>query len=342
MKKLANWKKVSAFLLAAVLAVSGFAAVSVYAAGKIDFSQKAVLKVDLSGNSYKELKQNSVDVKLYKVADVDENGKYISLIDSLDLSGISDKTTASEWKEMSENAAEDKLLEAMDVKTAEITDGTYANVEFDGENDEFGMYLMVVEPVETDSFAYSFAPSLVAVPGNNYYSYDADGTAQPSGADDSWVYDNLVAYLKPEFLELYGNLEIVKTLDTFNTSLNETSFVFEVQAYKDYSDVDEFTGEKLVYSNVVSLDFDGASASGKKLTIEGIPAGAVVTVTEVYSGATYYASAGETAQTTIVKDGTVSVDFANGYDDTLTGNGTAVINEFSYTDGDWNWSPAAE
>ena len=102
-----------------------------------------------------------------------------------------------------------------------------------------------------------------------------------------------------------------------------------------------------MYSDVVSLVFDAAGT--KSVTIENIPAGAQVTVTEVYSGASYSLTAdtAQTQQVQIVADGEegapVSVSFENEYNESLNG-GSSVENHFNYTEpadpadtGTWSW-----
>lgn len=362
MKKLFVMKKRSAVVLtlALTLVLSSLSLAKVYGAKAIDFSQDASVTVGLATeNQYEELAQGELHITFYQVASVNEMGEYegVEALDgAFDASKINSNTTASTWKEMADTlASNEKLADCYQV-TAVVENGAAATADINGEH--FGMYLMVVDPVETREYTYEFSPALIAVPGNNYYTYTADGTPvvnedEDGAANDSWVY-NVSTVLKPEYQDLYGNLVINKTVDTFNTSLNGTSFVYKVTAYKDYSAVDaSLNGDsedgKLVYSNVVTIDF--SEAGTQQAVIEHIPAGAKVTVEEVYTGATYEATSSTTATTQIVKDGgdsIASVAFSNTYDDTLTGNGTAVVNRFTYTPNDdemagsWTWSSSAE
>lgn len=356
MKKLFVMKKRSAVVLtlALTLVLSSLSLAKVYGAKAIELDAKASITVGLAeSNTYEELKANDIKVTFYQVATVNESGEYEGKVDTFDAGIISDQTTASEWSTMATEIAEDSKLSECYRVEATIQDGTDTTASL--ETGKLGMYLMVVDPVETDEYTYEFSPALIAVPGNNYYSYDANGNAVVADeANDAWQYD-VSAVLKPEYKDLYGNLVINKTVDTFNTSLNGTSFVYKVTAYKDYSAVDATLNGgnadgKLVYSNVVTIDF--SEAGTQQAVIEHIPAGAKVTVEEVYTGATYKATSSTTATTQIVKDGNndgvASVAFTNTYDDTLTGNGTAVVNRFTYTPNDdemtgsWTWSSSAE
>lgn len=79
---------------------------------------------------------------------------------------------------------------------------------------------------------------------------------------------------------------------------------------------------------MVALNFDAPGQ--KSLTVTGIPAGAQVTVTEIYTGAGYQAvgAASQTRQTEA--DRAVQVSFENEYDGSLRGGGPAVVNHFTY------------
>ena len=127
--------------------------------------------------------------------------------------------------------------------------------------------------------------------------------------------------LKPEREERYGDLEIEKKLSSYNETLKGASFVFEIRAVKD---------DTLVYSDVVSLTFQGPGT--ERVKIEQIPAGAEVTVTEVYSGGSYAPVDGGTVKTTVVRADSESakVVFVNEYDGKLNGGGTSVVNHFTY------------
>ena len=76
---------------------------------------------------------------------------------------------------------------------------------------------------------------LVSLPNNYYY-----GTQ-----DDSWVYD-VETQLKPDPAPRYGDLEIIKTLSSYNQTFGPAFFVFSVEAERN---------GKNVYSDVVSINF---------------------------------------------------------------------------------------
>lgn len=368
MKKMMNLKKGIAVLLTAVIAVSGFAISNVYAAKAIDFSNEAVLTIALPENTYAELETNDINISLYKVADVDKTGAYTACeaFDTVFIEeNINDKTTASDWREMAEKCAKSVSTQMKPVNATIGAEKDRATVTFTGE--EFGMYLMIVQDVNTEQYKYSFEPSLVAVPGNNYYL----------NGDDSWIYGTdsskpLQAVLKPEYEDALGNLVIRKELKSFNESLSKSlseegkkvikdiSFVYKVTAYKDYSAIDKSLNNtlyktetedeegnkttteipaKLVYSNVFAMNFPGVGSD--EISIPNLPAGSVVFVEEAYTGATYQADV-ESHTLVIVKEDTVSAEFTNNYNNGLTGNGTAVVNTFKNDGTKWSWSNTTE
>lgn len=265
---------------------------------------------------FEELSMLKIDVDLYKVADVNVSGKYIApkqggaeLFNALkgSLDGVNSQTTAKEWLSMAE-AAMEKIEDLGNLQPVEQVrlndpnpgDGTTIN------GLSTGLYLVVAREVSSSQYIYSFTPYLVSLPGNAYGQ---------DGADDGWIYDVEVS-LKPSREPLFGDLKITKSLATFNKTLGGATFIFQIEAKKD----------GITYSDVKSIVFDAAGT--KSITIaEKIPAGAVVTVTEVYSGASYKLTSDKEKTATIVADETVEVNFTNDYDERLN-SGTSVVNHF--------------
>lgn len=319
-------KKWSSVALVCALAFPILALTDSFAASPIDTDRECSITVQIEKNEPggiydKDLKEVEIPVHLYKVAEVDETGAYEELkgYESLELDKINDKTTADEWLEKAKKA--EKLSEKKNPDAELAVKGGKAKKA----GLSTGMYLVDAEPTYSKDYAYQykFSPYLIALPDNLYYE---------SGNDD-WVYDVEVG-LKPEREQLYGKLEIIKTLKEFNASLGEASFVFDIKAY----DRDD---DSLVYSNVVSTRH---SAAGKvTAVVERIPAGARVVVTEVYSGSSYEIEGLDTKETVIVSDigveqggQSASVDFTNVYnEETIPGYG--VTNHFEYGDDGWTW-----
>lgn len=311
MKK--RFKQGGALILAAVLAVSAFAVQKSYAADKVVVGEECSINYAISGGTFKEVTADKVTVNLYKVATIDATGRYTVLDDYesvLNLSDIGPNLEANKWEE-----------KALAVKTHIDT----VNKDNDSENDiaritnttglETGMYLVYPEQYSTSNYVYDFTPSLVSLPHNEYSA---------NNSNDSWIYD-VTVNLKPQRSDRYGDLVINKELTEYNASVGGATFVFEVYAVK--TDVDT-NKEVVVYNDVVSMTFDAAGT--KSVVIKNIEAGAVVTVKEVYSGASYQLAvdSNKLATTTIVADSEVSVGFVNDNNDGLNG-GSGLVNTFT-------------
>ncbi len=288
-----------------------------YGAPGIDLEKRCSVAFVLDG-TYEELHTMELSIRLYQVAEVKESGAFEALADyqalAKDLLAVDEHTTATIWEQMAETAAEIAAASADSPAVVTMQDGAAK-----AENLSTGLYLVMVEPVEATVYSYTFAPYLVALPGNSYAE---------TGSDE-WEYD-VEARLKPDRADLYGTLTIEKTLDSYNATLGGASFVFRIEAVKE---------NKKVYSDVVSLTFDGAGS--KSITLEAIPAGAEVTVTEVYSGAGYQAVSASTQQVQIVASGAAQAQakaaFRNTYDGRLN-SGSGIVNHFTHEeDGTWNW-----
>ena len=176
-----------------------------------------------------------------------------------------------------------------------------------------GIYLVLPKDALTQTHAYQFQPSLITIP------------RQLESGD--WTYD-VTASLKPEQKPRYGSLRIRKTLDSFNESLGPVTFVFQIEG------TDE-NGET-VYSNVAATTH--SSAGTVDAVAERIPAGTRVTVTEVYSGASYELVSQGTQDGLITADQELGMTFTNTYDDGLV-PGYGAVNQFDYDeDAGWTWN----
>jgi hypothetical protein len=309
------------------VAVVAMAATSAYGASAIDLNAKASITLKPQTDNWSELNAQNYEVPIYKVADVDVTGKY-TLTDAFqsltEIESVTSDTKSSEWDDFAKDAKEvvDTAATAIDpYDTLIVEDGTAST------NVGVGLYLANVPTITTANYEYVSSPLLIAVPGNDYYTT----------GDDDWIYD-VSNELKFERNDRYGDLVINKSIDTFNEALGNVSFVFKVTAVKDYAITEGSTDPKTVYSNVISLDF--SSVGSESYTITDIPAGAEVTVTEVYSGANYSAAGASAQSTDITADETAVVSFTNTYDNTLVTGGSAVVNNFSYDEENnrWNWT----
>lgn len=171
---------------------------------------------------------------------------------------------------------------------------------------------VVKTSVNTPEWTYTYSPAITAVPSKEAI----DGSIGTAAEYGPWLKEVTVV-LKPTITERLGSLEIVKTLRSFETK-DPATFVFSVEAVKN---------GKNVYSDVVSMTFTGAGTDSR--VIEDIPVGATVTVTEIYTGASYTVENTDPQQTTIAAEEVKSVEFTNDYDHTYHGGG-GIENRFNY------------
>ncbi len=343
-KKSIPWKNrilaaMSLLLLAAVLCNVSRA----QAAEKVDMEQKGTLALYLpeddmvmdmalikGADAAGELK-----VHAWKLADMLETGKY-ELSEEFRGLGLGEdawgEVSASEdgWRELSRaamdmiyeldedgNPVDGPMMPATYDNTIHVAaDGTIAEAEtFSGM--DLGLYLVVVDEAQSPGYAYSFTPMIVSLP---WSEYQYEGTA-----DDTWQYAR-EAFLKPAQQLRYGSIRITKELTDYNVSQGDVTFVFDVVA-RESEDPDS----KIVYSNVVSLTF--STAGIQEAVLEHIPAGAVVTVTEVYSGANCELTDSPTGSRVVTADGEegspITFSFENRYDEEAK-NGYGVENRFRY------------
>lgn len=325
-------QKGGAAALALTLALAAMILPQVRAAVAIDTEAECsvTFQVDTEGEgSFAELAQIPIPVSLYRVAEVSEFGEYKALsgFEALELDSVTSETTAAEWEEKAAAAME--VVTAAENAGAPLQADAAAEIKAQAEGEDpaatvsgldTGMYLVAAEEVESARYTYSFTPYLLALP-DNYYDSSVEGSS------DAWIYD-AVTGLKPEQNQRFGDLQINKTLTSYNETLQGASFVFSVEA--------ELDGEN-VYSDVVSMVFDGTGS--KTVLVEELPAGAEVTVTEIYSGASYSLTAdtAQVQQAEIVADGEegapASVSFKNEYSNKING-GSSVENHFAYTSED--------
>lgn len=337
MKISRNLKRGCALALAALLALPCVNLMQTKAAGPVVQEQACELTVAVdttqtvwgtgvdAGLGAADFAGMTVSVNVYKVADMNVSAEFTSTtgFEDLDFNVVMEDSNAATWENLAAEAVQ-RLEGVKPTATGNIEKGNPAVIGSLG----VGMYLIVPqETFNSDSTRkYVFTPYLTALPSSDY-------TQTGAGSDD-WQYDRTI-YLKGEAQPQFGKLTINKTLQNYNATLGLTTSVFEIVG-KDAQD-------NVVYTNVASVTHDGAGE--QSVTLENIPAGIIVTVTEVYAGASYEI-VGENVQTTmIVSDEAVgpgnaeaSVAFTNklngGHD-----SGYGLMNEFKAgEDGDWEWT----
>lgn len=246
---------------------------------------------------------SGLEIRLHHVANVDGGGTYAATLDFAGLKGLDDigpDTKAADWEALAAGA-----MKLAAKRTPEYTGKAgYADLTAGMlfEQLPLGLYLVDVVDFDAGNDSYSFVPYLIAVPG-----FDAGG---------SYLYD-VEAGLKPMKSDRTGSLVIRKVLPECRVETAGSTFVFEVKAVKN---------DKIVYNDVHSIVFTEHGI--KELRIEGIPAGAVVTVTEIYSGSCYDADSPEKI-VTISPDEAVTAEFRNLYDDDAPRNGASAVNHMT-------------
>lgn len=307
---------------------------------------------------------------LYRIADITGDGftyqvteKYLALAEELSkASTLSDSGSAPDWQALAQQAfalavggegtvvntpsGADYTGLSLDVKNT-VSKGLYllvaretlenrtivksvSAVDADGGNHYADSQYAVCATAGAD--IYTIMPQIICVPTK----LSADGsTAVSTLADGEWVYDQQIV-LKMSVEPASGSIRIDKTL-TGHTGDEEVICVFRVDAYYPTADV-------LYSSEVYSVAFDASGS--KSLLIEGLPIGALVHVTEVYSGANYVSSVPAPGFLDVtVRDGeTASVAFTNTRDNERSGGG--ITNHFTYQIKDgvgaWDWTQATD
>lgn len=339
MKISRNLKRGCALALAALLTLPCVNLMQTKAAGPVIQDQACELTVAVdttqtvwgtgvdAGLGAADFEGMTVPVNVYKVADVNVSAEFTSTAGfaDLDFNVVMDKeTNAATWEDLAKRAVE-KLGNVDSTATGNIVNGSPAVISGLG----VGMYLIVPQETFNSDYTrkYVFTPYLTALPSNDY--------TQTGTGSDEWQYDRTI-YLKGEAQPQFGSLTINKTLQNYNETLGPTTSVFEIVGR-------DALGE-IVYTNVASVTHNGAGT--QSVTLENIPAGITVTVTEIYAGASYELVS-KNEQTAVIVSGeavelgssAASVAFENKYNG---GNdsGYGLMNEFKAGDeeGVWEWT----
>lgn len=266
-----------------------------------------------------ELENVSWDAGLYRIASLEEKGACVAeegFEDIIEEINAAEDLTAARMETLAKEAAGVVgWQEEGDWETLMEPD---ARIHLKGgggqaESLDTGIYLVLPEDAVTAEHIYRFQPSLITLPRQ-----------LDTG---EWTSD-VEASLKPEQEPRYGSLRIRKTLDSYNESLGAVTFVFQIEGVSE-------AGET-VYSNVAATTHSGAGTVDA--VVERIPAGTQVTVTEIYSGASYTLVSEASQEGVITADQELGMEFSNTYDDRLV-PGYGAVNQFSYEeDAGWTWN----
>lgn len=334
-------KQGSTFLLAVALTFPLLTLPGAKAASAIDTDKECSIQFDIGGNSELLNDDVTVQVNLYKVATVDVSGNYTvtDAFTGLDLSSVSADnldTAATTWADRAKTA-QGKLTDSEGNTVINPTETvTLQNGRGYKDKLKTGLYLVDTPKVITPNYTYTFTPYLISLPTNNYYNNDH--------TNDEWIYNltgsNAVG-LKTEQHVRYGNLVINKELVDHNATFgNNATFVFQI---------DITTLDKKKETRIEELTF--SAAGSHSVTIEKIPAGSHVKVTEVYSGASYELASAKSQETDIIanpeKETEVEfrpaeVSFINKHDGRTNG-GYGVKNNFKLDEnGQYQYTEPAE
>lgn len=318
---------------ALIFAFAGTIVYRVQAAGHVELDRTVSITAVEDSNDTSGFAMNytgEVVINLYKIASLDSAGNPTITSEfassGADLSILSGNPSVYDVKSKIVEKVEN-VLSGNDAPaptytiTANKTENGLSNAtaSIDG---GAGIYLYVPRKTYDDINEYTFTSYIIYAPTSEYIM---SGTGS-----DEWNYDVSFA-LKAEATPRYGSIKINKTLNTFNSSLGTAGFVFDVEATRN---------GKNVFSNVYTMSFD--SATTQSITVEKIPAGSTVTVTEVYSGASYTIDSSDDNTKTIESlkaDSVSEVSFTNDYDNRLIEGGISIENHFvKDTDGNYKYS----
>lgn len=322
------------------------------AADPIDFNRRCSLKALAGSPEQTEELAGKLRIDLYQVA----SAQPVSVYDAYsyeflpgfeEAEGMYDEKEP-DWQSMAQKAAELVFAENSGIQPAasgmaeeslsDLNCGLYLIVAR-GDGLEAAEYRTTVKQKDeegnvkeklatlaySDTHTYTYEPELVSLPSRQATA--EDGTIHNTTAGDgAWIYDMSVT-LKPSEEPRYGLLEIVKTLQSYETG-SEATFIFQIDAV---------LNGKNVYSNVIPITF--TSAGENRVVIDRIPVGAQVTVKEIYSGLHYEVESPDTVAPgqPIQLDRVLQIDFTNAYVE-KPGEGGAITNRFEYTMEDgWKW-----
>lgn len=331
-------KGILGIFLAAVIVAGIIGAHQLKAAERVDTKETVTISamVDTSDDSvFANEYQGVVEVELYKVATLSGTAE-ASLTSTFADSGINlgvlkqnpnVDTIKTEIVNKAIDKVKDENLTPDKMITLDRSQGAIkAGVDFE---EGAGLYLYIPKEAQDDRYTYTFTPYVIFAPTSDYIS--SNGQLE----SDKWNYQPVFA-LKSEAKPRFGDLLIKKNLENFNESLNGQSFIYKVKAVLDDDPDDDIEGE-VVLDNVYPINFNSAGEATE--LIEHIPATAVVTVVEDYSGSSYKPVEGTsaTAEVTIIGNKTNIVEFKNTYNGGNVSGGIAAKNEFKIEEGVIYW-----
>lgn len=347
--------------------------------GKLDLKKPCMLQIERSSNG---AKQGKVQVDLYKVADAEKiegyeaykltipaDSPYSSLAADLEAAQKQEDGTEladganAEYRALAQKVAgvvftrETKEDQEIWIQNAAVTESSnYMPFTLDLskanalEGLGAGMYLVVAHGADLSaeqytttkdgqivtmaysddsSYVYSYLPELIALPSRGAAPIGSFSTAGP----EPWS-NKVTVTLKSEEEAVYASLQINKTfmVPAGEVITGGNGCVFQVEAV--------LNGES-VYSGVAEIPYAGR-ATGTVTVPNVIPVGAAVTVTEVYSGASFTVSGDsvKTIPSAVADQNGVPgnrASFVNTGNGASTG-GEIVTNSFIHGEDGWTWN----
>lgn len=353
------------------------------AADPIDLSKDVSFTFGFSSEEQaKDLGNDNVVVDLYKIANAVKEPKYDSYEfqfetgsvyeGKVDLTKTDDKGDP-DWAAISAQAAGVALASGTPVLTGGAVNNPREKLDKDDNGDPLtpGLYLIIargkdlvdkngdpdqslyVKTIEDEKgnkttvtianselLEYQFQPFVYALPSRNN---EADHTNNTANTSDEWEYDieliyDAIAEIKATTIPRLGSLQINKEILNYEKTTPVT-VVFKVTGTYTHPYLPDI---KQSFNRIVSMQFTDANI--ESVLIENLPAGMVMTITEVYPGAGYHVvlpASGTENQTIVAHDivlGKVTIvesNFQNDYngDDK---HGYGIINHFvKHENGSW-------
>ncbi len=157
-----------------------------YAAENVDVASRCSVSLEIPSAYREELKAQSIEVRLYRIAEITEYGRYRSVPGYEDLYAerLSTATTAEELEALARKAA--SYLRVSDweqvPKTVPSYELTITQNEGSCSNMEAGLYLVCVRPVRYGNATYRAIPYIISLP--TLIETEEDGVR-----DLKWSYD---------------------------------------------------------------------------------------------------------------------------------------------------------
>ena len=323
-------------ILVMLFSVTGFAD-----GGPADLDRLCSVKVEATGDQGEfgeDVALANVQVDLYKIADATEEpgspGMHFNAEPAFTSITIPEDPDKDSWNALAAQAGS-IVRDNLDSLTPDasspagtvienLNPGLYVAIAHGADLEDYFTEItnedgqqVLVTTAKSPTWEYYYEPGLIILPTKEV---GEDGMIH--FAEGEWIYD-AEYQLKASRNRLTGSLEIIKTLLNY-LAPEEAMFVFSVVV-----EVDGVAQPARVYS----LTF--TDAGQQSLVIEDIPAGAVVTVTEIYEGSTYTLISDPEVSAVISAEEVVSVEFINDYTPGPGGHG--VENHFTLDEQGWNW-----